>query len=562
MSRTLYVRTLSPVFIGAGAELQPFEYVVADAKLYRLNSDKVFSLILDRSEDAAERFERWLSDKTHQVERERDNQRLSELMRNFTLVQFVRTELRDDQLARHIERNLSELALYVLPCPSLDGLKLTGRSPRAQRKKTIATAIKTGTQQLYIPGSSLKGLFRTALLFTVLTEADAQFINTIVRKIQFKLAALGTSPRDQDKKFFDDVLEMEVFFCGVTEKGRTTFDDARFDLMKLISISDSTTLEPAQAGCVIPIDTYQANGQVQPQTPAVEAIAAGNVVQMRIGVDTTAIEHLRQWVASRAGGVGNSLWIGLAERFRRLFGCSLEQATEERILDRLMQAAQQFGTAVAQHDRMWAQTYPGMENFLDHLPELSLKIGWGSGFHATTVMLAMLKNPALLQIEQDVFARFQLGRAPRQQRAGNERRTPVELSNLPRSRRLHTPAITSMPNPQPIGWIELAWEPLQPDAVRPFVTAEHHRPPVPAEPPIATTLRHGAEVCARVVDPRTKPITVELLAVGHEGKRYPCTGISNTTGLEISTIIRVRVNLHPKTKQVQSLTYQGIWRSQ
>ncbi len=560
MSRTLYVRTLSPVFIGAGAELQPFEYVVANGKLYRLSPDKVFSLILDRREDAAERFERWLSDKTRQVERERDNQRLSELMRNFTLVQFVRTELGDNQLASTIERNLSNLSLYVLSCPSLDGLKLTGRTPRVQRKKTIATALKTGTQQLYIPGSSLKGLLRTALLFAVLTEADAGFINTIVQKIQNALERLPHAPSDWHRKFFDKALEEEVFFCGITETGRIKFDDARFDIMKLISISDSTTLEPAQAGCVIPIDTYQADGQVQPQTPAVEAIAAGHVVEMRIGVDTTAIEHLRQWHATSAGGVGSSLWIKLAERFQRLFGCTLEQATEDRILDRLMHAAQKFGATVADRDRAWAgSSYPSMEKFFDQLPKISLKLGWGSGFHGTTVMLAMLQNPDLQRIEHEIFQRFKLGRSPRQRTTG-ERRMPVDLSNFPRSRRLYTPAITTEPHPQPIGWIELSWESLQPKAVSQTTISEHQRPPLPAEPPIATTLRHGAEVCARIVDLRTKPITVELLAVGHEGKRYPCAGISNTTGLEIGTIIRVRVNLHPKTKQVQSLTNQGIWR--
>lgn len=117
---------------------------------------------------------------------------------------------------------------------------------------------------------------------------------------------------------------------------------------------------------------------------------------------------------------------------------------------------------------------------------------------------------------------------------------------------------------EPLGWIQLSLSQLAPVSKRASAAHISENPEetqsVATEPPIAATLRHGAIVCARVIDNRTQPLLVELYAKGHEGRKYQCTGIRNISDLVPGMIIQVQVNLHPTTRQVQSLRFVGRWQ--
>lgn len=572
MSRTLWIQTLSPLHIGTNVLLQPFEYVVEGGKFFRLALDSILEKILLSHPEAADHFDRWIEEKSRQLSRERDNRRIAQLRREFTLVSFVRTRLRDDRLARAIQDGIADgtLTHYQLDCPSLEGLKREPHSQRStqQSKTTVAAALKTATGELYIPGSSLKGVFRTAMLHQVLTEADATFIQTIASALDQKLRQYRQQQHhisDRVRKSFDEVLESEVFFCGVVERGRTIWNDGKFDLFKLIHVSDSTTLSPAQWGIVLPIDVYQANGAVQPQTPAAEAIAAGSVVECCISVDTAFIKSATEFLRQGKAGFGQTQWIGLEEKFERLYGCSLAQATEERLIERILEAVAAFGRAVANHDRAWAEQHQSnadgatVSEFYEQLPEIPCPLGYGSGFHGTTVMLAMHANPELATLEGEIIRLFGIGTSPTGRRTSS-----IALDRFPSSRRMATRWSATASYLEPLGWIQLSLSQLAPVSKRASAAHISENPEetqsVATEPPIAATLRHGAIVCARVIDNRTQPLLVELYAKGHEGRKYQCTGIRNISDLVPGTIIQVQVNLHPTTRQVQSLRFVGRWQ--
>lgn len=564
MSTTLHVRTLSPLLIGTNQEMQPFEYIVADGVLYRLDADALFGRILDERPDAADVFSDWLDANVEQIgraERQREYGRLTELRRSFTLVEFVRRRLGDNRLAQEIDRDIrtGKLAMYAMRCESLEGLSVERRNgslhSTRRSKGTIAVAIKTGSQQLYIPGSSLKGVLRTAMLYAVLSEADGALVATLAEELHRKLNKLRSQDRirDADRKFFDETLESLVFYCGTNHRDGTKWDDPKFDLFKLVSVGDSTVLVPEHAGWVVPVDVYCAGGTVQSITPAAETIAPGNVVQMELRIGTAFIEQARQWLRSGNAVFGRTQWIGIEERFARLYGCSIEEATADRIVGRLLDAARRFGAAIADRDRQWAtQHFPDLAAFYDKLPPTAAMMGYASGFHATTVMLAMIANPKLRAIEQEVVRLFGI-------RSRSSQRS-ISLDSFPTSRRMATPDAIGKPA-LPLGWVELSLEPLQRlDSTTGAAATTTSVRTEPIEPPIAETLRPGATVCARIVEVAASGVSVELLARGQEGKAYRCSGVGNTSGLSVGTIVRVRVNMHPKTKQVQSLTYAGLWK--
>ena len=121
--------------------------------------------------------------------------------------------------------------------------------------------MKTSNNIPYVPGSSIKGVVRTALLYNFLSNTNKKVIAEIIksniqdfmkekqlyniRKEEFEKNNRGKQfferfSTDKYFKTFGDKIEQLAFYCkAIDENDKTKNDDDRFDILKLLSISDA-----------------------------------------------------------------------------------------------------------------------------------------------------------------------------------------------------------------------------------------------------------------------------------------------------------------------------------
>ena len=159
------IEVISPVHIGSGDTISPIEYVVGD-KFYRADMDRLF-------EDERFDTEGFIEDaKAGALYLGAFNSELAK--------EHVRYALDISQSTR---RNL---------------LELIGR-----RSSEVREYIKT-KDDAYIPGSSIKGAIRTAILWWVL-KSDRQLLEKAERYLEILLNARNLSERIENARNFEDI---------------------------------------------------------------------------------------------------------------------------------------------------------------------------------------------------------------------------------------------------------------------------------------------------------------------------------------------------------------------
>ncbi|SHK45571.1 type III-A CRISPR-associated RAMP protein Csm5 [Rhodothermus profundi] len=550
MPITLKLVTHSPVHIGSGRKLETFEYLIHDGYLWRLHPDRLAAFLLDEAGDAAlDQLADWITGEADRLKQARGNQEQSRIRQSLTFQTFLRRVLGRPDLNQRLLARLPEVAHYRMP------------TPHRHFRQLIREQLKQPNGQLYLPGSSVKGALRTCLLYQVLTEADEATIDRWHRRFNEELQTLkekgGTLP-----SFFARWLEQEVFFCGVKrENDRVRWGDAQYDLLKFLMVSDSTPVS-AEKGVVLNVALYLPGSRPQPQAPPVEALGPGVLLETRIGFEVSFLQAAWAYYQQKRQGVGEHIWIGLPERFTRLYGFSLEEthalaseALERRLLERVRTAVQNFSQALRAFEIRWCEQAECGETrilarqlvrFYRQLPNDTLRLGWGSGFAALTVFLALRDELAWEEALGELLAlRFGL--------SGNN---SSSVTTFPRSRRL-TPQEGGVPPVLPFGWVELRWPGShQPAPEEAAATAQ----PATAEL-IAWKEQIGPrsrDILAEVVDNTRAPFLIRVFVQGLENETFPCGG-ARPQNLQIGQRLRVEVadwdkkQRRPRMFRVQSL---------
>lgn len=129
----LMVTPLTPIHIGAGEEIEPFEYVITDNRLYKFDPE---TLILALSHSEQDEF-----------------------------VSLAGVNLLKARQFLHARRDLvKQLAEYSLPVSPQAAAEYEKRLTNPQSDLSVGMFIRT-RHAAYIPGSSLKGALRTGLLY-------------------------------------------------------------------------------------------------------------------------------------------------------------------------------------------------------------------------------------------------------------------------------------------------------------------------------------------------------------------------------------------------------------
>ncbi|MDI6814652.1 MAG: type III-A CRISPR-associated RAMP protein Csm5 [Dehalococcoidales bacterium] len=315
MSQWIFELTpLTPLHIGSGETLDPYEYVIFDDKLYQFSPEQ---LLMKLSYDEQERF-----------------------------VDLVENNLKELQ---HFLQQRKELVtpLCPYPIPVTDAARQTYneqlRNPRADL--TLYPFIKT-TRKPFIPGSSLKGAIRTAMLY-------------------------NKAPKPV-KESNGKRLEAQNFGYARVVKGEYRGENIGDDPFKSFKISDSQTLPGVTLLALVKVHTKRRNG-----------------------VWREDISMLREIALSK-------FFFNFEQRFIHFVQLKEEFSHYDTKLmkfemDKIITVCREFYGYHLREEQKYLANLPPAAAFYDQLIQWEkglhdnsfiVRFGWGSGFDAVTVNYA------------------------------------------------------------------------------------------------------------------------------------------------------------------------------
>lgn len=544
----LRLRTLTPLHIGDGSQLHSLDYVIWKNRLYR-TPQKVFDNFLKKisSDDStkmvenAEKFMEWAEDltlKMETVERERKNTRPGQPgARDFN--QTMR-DLRNAYSLLAYARKIGQESALTELLQDTNVVSLPVQTP--DRMKQEVRGFQRGADgRAYLPGSSLKGCIRTALLFHYLeNHANETTIKKILeqsleqaREVQKK----GRGSLEKIKKNFAVSIEHEALFCPMkTERGLEKAGEEHNDLLRLLRVSDAAL--PTDRLGVENIDLYLVKKQPrgsryplaaerQTQAPAAESVLPGTDFTALLDFDAELLLRLHKIPGDGGVMVGKERhFIGWRRKVAALFGISqelLEQsnnsAIREQARNHVFACIRKFSDAQAAAFDRWQKHLRdndrrgeftqgievGASKVLSRAGVLRFHLGYATGFEGMTELLhlAVFHKP----IFKEIMELFGIGDKP----GASRNRKPGETykadpTNFPKSRRMATRAGEIAP----FGWLEWADDPaasvhqaaLQAGALEktPATPASVETPVAPPKPRfLKGTVKQGAVVDAEIV---------------------------------------------------------------
>ncbi len=452
------IKTLSPVHIGSGNNLEPFEYVTENSKFYRIDQNKLFRSAVKKYPGFAEKFSVWIEEKTAKINliSSRDykppkgtdkNKMLQDERRSFNLKSFIIYHYKDKDLASEINKSA-----HLYKCDISFGL--SGR-------KQISELIKDHACKPFIPGSSIRGAIRSAIAAVAFEK-----IPNALKKELFKQIRNSKSfeNRKSGSHKVDEPIERELFLCGYKRKDEERFDDIKFDLMKFIKISDALPTGNADFEILVP-NLYSKSKEPQSQLNALEVISQDSEFEFEITVDVKSLKACL--IAAKVEGTDK--WIGFNTKFERLFGINPDNIIEDNLETEIINNLENILTiyykkaensyidwlkaAEANHNlnkTKYDQAMKSMEK-VSGFNGIKMNFAWGSGFEVKTLYYAALKDNLTKEFMQEILNRFEIG-VTRDKKVVEK--TPLKLENFPKSKRLIFDQYPKVPQ-YPMGWIGL-----------------------------------------------------------------------------------------------------------
>lgn len=317
----LILETLSPVHIGSGEKYASSEFLLKGNEILRLDINKIFALLNPKDKDI---FVDYLEDP------------------NFRLEDFIKGK----------DIQISEAKLYSL------GYK-------AGVPNEIIEHIKTNFNG-YVPGSSLKGAIKTAILSAFIGEKEIKEIGEI-----FAIR----NPRDRNR-------EAERFIEGFfsTSRGKKS---SYSDFMRFVQVSDFIPVRNLHIYNFQSLEAegsswkwYRRNGRVVQSY--LETIAAG--------------EHLE-------GEIHLTYKEEIYESLR------LKEKRDILDMNEIKRLIHHFSANIIDHEIAFSQRYKidFLLTFYENLKKMNkedspvIKLGQGAGYLATTIGLELKKNPAVFE---------------------------------------------------------------------------------------------------------------------------------------------------------------------
>ncbi len=387
MKQKYQLQTLTPVHIGSGETLSHIDGCYANGRWYRIDLDKVLA---HPSTDL--------------------NALTSEMaQRNFRWERYLRQSGSD----------LSELSAYSLLCP---------QSPE---EVEIREAIKTVHNQPYIPGSTLKGAIRTALLWDLINASQKHYDNTLNGLEELADQEPRRSSRRETPA---KPIEQQIF-------GR----DPNRDILRALQVSDTTTMDLSglEIGTAWTV-TLNSSTQLEQKIDR----------NQEYKIFTEQIQPRQQLTFS----LKIDEWLLKAPATKQL---DFTPSQGDAIRDIAAVCHWVTGDLIQREQKFFSTyNFPEIANIYDRLLRLNerltgggsflLQIGWGTGYDSKTItpLFTYDENDpeAAQELLMDLRERFKLGESRSQRENYDDREFPKTRRVLYRGQ-----------NPiAPLGWVKIS----------------------------------------------------------------------------------------------------------
>jgi CRISPR/Cas system CSM-associated protein Csm5 (group 7 of RAMP superfamily) len=316
--------TLSPVHIGNGETLAPLEYVVYKDTFYKISQEDFLRFLKNQMPDKQKDFARWIGERFQEMRETRDNRALSDMENTINPFAFC------EELGREAENTFLNYIRNkqngIFQAPVLIDNFTRRKSDRSGSKSIslnqVREMIKNGSGVAYVPGSSIKGAFRTALFYHYLSHFKSW--NEVENILEDQL-----KDRRNRKERFSQPLMQDVFFCQRQDyRGQLKKNDEKLDLLKVLHISDAHIEQANQQLELAKVNIYLVqrkkegqsfvfSGEAQRQTSYAETIKAGSKVQCEIRLDMPFLLQLKRRIRPGSDGIaqnGQIQWIGVEKK--------------------------------------------------------------------------------------------------------------------------------------------------------------------------------------------------------------------------------------------------------
>ncbi|MGQ9488832.1 MAG: type III-A CRISPR-associated RAMP protein Csm5 [Armatimonadota bacterium] len=327
---TITLEVLTPVHVGSGDTVNALDYLQNGDHLHVVDPERWTQWLGEQKQ--TEQFIRWMESHLQAGKPQRNNAP--------SLTRFVRERLHITDLSA-LAKKVSAYSLPMENCAEPD--------PTRGFKAHIRDAQK----RAYLPGSTVKGAIRTALLEDILQEDDN--LNRLLVQPLDRMGKGTPDPRQLRREVRRVWQEMEH------KALRAGKQQANYDLLRFVLVSDSEPFAPD----AVSLRKVRAEGTNRPTDTWVEAVRVGQRTRLtlsflpeaplgRLGLD----EDLRGYLEPE------KLFAVLADRAERRLRRELTYPYYPSAVRQCLQELQQRNSEQA--------------------PLLCL--GWGQGYLGTTVM--------------------------------------------------------------------------------------------------------------------------------------------------------------------------------
>jgi CRISPR type III-A-associated RAMP protein Csm5 len=227
---TMQFKTVSPVFVGSGNDIKPLSFVAATNMVYVIDNNRLFNSLSAKEQ---EHYLNWIDPIVEQMSRleqqiqqaketrnEGARRNLTPQLRNLevqlSIQEFIQRRMRPPNAEQFVkQRNCIAYQVEMVRRPETNGFK---------------ACLKDAQNRPYLPGTEIKGALRTALLFALLEEpAHYQVLKEGIQNLEPFVNDSGRLKREMPKVI--GKVENELL--------RGTKNDAKFDLLRLVRVTDS-----------------------------------------------------------------------------------------------------------------------------------------------------------------------------------------------------------------------------------------------------------------------------------------------------------------------------------
>ncbi|NJE13348.1 type III-A CRISPR-associated RAMP protein Csm5 [Thermococcus sp. LS2] len=375
------LEVLSPLHIGSGETLTPADFVIIDDEVIVLDLDKLISAL--PTED------------------------IDEILETLKSVPYPWEKI---------------LARYHLNARSFEkySLKLIGK--KRKESMQIKAFIKSNGKP-FIPGSSIKGAMKTAVMYKVVKE-NRWLLNQAVNWLDSNIHGFRDAQKFMKKA--DDWLEAKIF-GSERKKGKEQYEPKR-DPFKAVIVRDSECLSLKHLK-VYGVEIVGESGGIPTYVEGIEDITVTfdlNIQEDVLRLNVEKFNGKLKEVVEKSTGKGFT-----GEAFMEFIQNALSEFYTAVIKTEIREI-HKYGRYKGEVFKFYQELQAKIEN-----GAIPIRIGWGSGWYSTTIGVLLKTHPRFEnpRKKDDLRRKLGLGRNPK---------TGKVVSDFPKTRRVA--------NGKPMGW--------------------------------------------------------------------------------------------------------------